>query len=84
MIKYIFNYGLMLFQIYEFILFIYIIASWFGGLPRNKFGYFITDLVKPILQFVKQVPHRFGIIDLSPIYAFVLINFLRMIFISLF
>ena len=64
-------------KIYEFMIFIYILSSWVGGLPRNKFGFFIVDLMRPVMRIVRIVPHKIGIIDISPLYAIFLVEMIR-------
>lgn len=70
-------------SIYQFLIFISIIASWLGGLPKNQIGDFIRDVIRPIIEFVKQVPHHLGPFDLSAIYAFFLIDICKFIIITI-
>ena len=72
-----FDYLMIALRIYEYVLFLYILASWFGGLPKGTIGDFVRDLVRPILKICKQVPHTVGPVDISPIYAFILIGIIR-------
>jgi YggT family protein len=67
----------MLFNVIYFLLVIRIILSWF---PVNQYSeivqllYRITD---PILAPFRRIPLRMGMIDFSPIFAFLAIAFLR-------
>jgi YggT family protein len=70
-------------SIYQFVIFISIIASWFGGLPKNQIGDFIRDIIRPIMEFVKRVPHHLGPLDLSPLYAFFLIDICKFVIITI-
>ena len=66
-------------QIYQFLLLIYIISSWFGGLPNNAFSRFVIELIRPPLHFIqKYAPFtRIGVIDLSPLVLFFTLSFLE-------
>ncbi len=71
-------------EIYQFLLLIYVISSWFGGMPKNKLGYFVIDLLVPIMELAKKIPHRIGVIDISPIYAFFIIGLAKALVITIF
>lgn len=71
------------FDLYGFLLLVYIVSSWLGGLPRNSFGYFIRDILKPLLQIVRKIPHRIGPIDISVIYAIFALEIIRTVVLSL-
>ena len=77
MSQYIFEFLLWSLKLYQFLLLVFVFSSWVGGLPRNKIGFFVIDMVAPLLRFVKKIPHKFGMIDISPIYAILLVGFAR-------
>ena len=59
-----------------------IILSWFrmGGGPgahhRGKVEQFLVDVTDPILNIAKKLPHKVGMIDLSPLIALFAISIL--------
>ena len=71
-------------EIYQFLILLSVLASWFGGLPRNGFGDFIREMITPIMQLARKIPHKIGPIDISPIYAFFLVGFAKMLVIMAF
>lgn len=73
------NFLLIGLEIYQFLILLYVLSSWFGGLPKNRFGDFIRDLIAPIMNLAKRIPHHLGPIDLSPIYAFLLVGFAKIL-----
>ncbi|MBT4936521.1 YggT family protein [Candidatus Peregrinibacteria bacterium] len=78
------NFLLIGLEIYQFLILLYVLSSWFGGLPKNRFGDFIRELIAPIMKLAKKIPHHIGPIDLSPIYAFLIVGFAKFLVISLF
>ncbi len=82
--EFFFKYILLTLEIYKFLFIVYIISSWFWGLPKNKIGYFVTDVINPFLQLMKKLPHRFGLFDLSAIYAILALNFIHSFLVSIF
>ena len=55
-----------------------VILSWMNmGSPmakRGAFSGFIHDTTEPIITIVRKLPHRIGMIDLSPFIAIILID----------
>jgi uncharacterized protein YggT (Ycf19 family) len=70
-------------KIIQFLILIYVVASWFGGLPKNKIGHFIYELVIPVLKQFKKIPHIFSGIDVSPIYAFFALEICQFLLINI-
>jgi uncharacterized protein YggT (Ycf19 family) len=56
---------------------VYVIASWFGGLPRNQFGYFVSSLMWQSLKYAKMLPHNFFGLDISVWYVFLFLQGLK-------
>jgi YggT family protein len=55
-----------------------ILLSWFmmGRMSSpGRIAYFIKDITDPILNLAKKLPHKIGFIDLSPVIALIVINF---------
>jgi len=73
------NFVTVLGNIMSYAIFVRIILSWvnMGGTRKpGKFTYFIHDITEPILRLAKRLPHRIGMLDLSPFTAMLLINIL--------
>lgn len=67
----------MFFSIIYFILVVRIIISWFGVNPYNEIVQIILRISEPILAPFRRLPLRVGMIDFSPVFAFMLITFLQ-------
>jgi len=59
-------------------IFIRIIFSWVGMDPRNPVAIFLQDITEPILAPIRQFVPRIGMLDLTPMVAIILLNFIRM------
>lgn len=59
-----------------FAVFARVIFSWFPAhnLHENRIYGFLHDVTEPMFALVQKLPHRFGMIDISPIYVFILLN----------
>ncbi len=66
-----------LFTIIYFLLVARIIISWFNVNPYNELVQAIYRVTEPILAPLRRLPLRIGMIDLSPILAFVLLSFVN-------
>lgn len=65
-----------LFNIYYFMIIIYILMSWLPNLRENFIGELLGKLVEPFLTpFRKIIPPLFGTIDFSPLIAIVVLRF---------
>lgn len=64
----------------SYAIFARIILSWFTvGRPMqspSRVQDFLKDVTDPVLNLAKKLPHRIGMIDLSPVIALLAINFL--------
>lgn len=58
------------------LIFLRIIMSWFVR-RRNRGMQFLMDVTEPILGPIRRALPRFGMLDLSPLVAFVLIELVR-------
>ena len=67
----------MLFNVIYFLLVIRIILSWFGVNPYNELVQILFRITEPILMPFRRLPLQIGMIDFSPIIAFIVIAFLR-------
>ncbi len=66
----------MVFKMIYFLLVIRIILSWFPVDPYNEIIRALHAITEPILEPLRKLPLRIGMIDLSPVIAFVIITFL--------
>jgi YggT family protein len=57
-------------------IFIRVVISWVGLDPRNPAVVFIHDITEPILSPIRQFMPRFGMLDLSPMVAIFLLQFI--------
>lgn len=62
-----------------FAVFARVIFSWFPmhNIHENRIYSFLHDVTEPLFRLVQMIPHRIGMIDISAIYVFVLIDILR-------
>lgn len=67
-------------------IFIRVILSWFvvaGGGPPGKLTQIINSATDPIMNLIKKLPHKIGMIDLSPLIALVGISLLTSFLVQL-
>lgn len=60
------------------------IFSWFDPRFRNPIGRLLYDITEPIIAPIRAIMPRFGMIDLSPIIAIILIYILQRLLDSIF
>jgi YggT family protein len=65
-----------LFQVLQIAILIRALLSWFNLPPTNPFISLIMDITEPILAPLRRVVPRIGMIDITPIVAILLLNFL--------
>jgi len=65
----------MIFKILYFLLVIRIILTWFAVNPYNEIVQILYKVTDPILMPFRRLPLRIGMIDLSPILAFIVLAF---------
>ena len=64
-----------LLQYYSYVMIFYILLSWFPNASDSKFGQMIAMLVEPFLApFRRIIPPIGGMLDISPIVAFLVLN----------
>ncbi len=66
----------MIFKVLYFLLVIRIILSWFSVDPYSGFVSTLYAVTDPILAPFRKLPLQIGMLDLSPIVAFLAISFL--------
>ncbi|SIQ38758.1 YggT family protein [Paenibacillus macquariensis] len=68
----------MLFNIYFYMIVIYVLMSWLPNLRENFIGELLTKLVEPYLSvFRRFIPPIMGMLDISPIIALFVLQFVQ-------
>ncbi|GHH96483.1 YggT family protein [Neobacillus kokaensis] len=62
-------------QIYSWALIIYILMSWFPNARETSIGRFLARICEPYLEPFRKIIPSIGMIDISPIVAFLVLNF---------
>ncbi|NRD78799.1 YggT family protein [Bacillus sp. BRMEA1] len=62
-------------QLYSWALIIYILMSWFPNARENFIGRFLSRICEPFLEPFRRIIPPIGMIDISPIVAFLVLNF---------
>lgn len=58
-------------QLYSFVLLARVLFSWFPNMDRsNPLIQFVYQITEPVLEPVRQVMPRIGMVDLSPLIVF--------------
>ncbi|MCA1059243.1 YggT family protein [Rossellomorea aquimaris] len=63
-----------LIQIYSWALIIYILMSWFPNARETSIGQFLSRICEPYLEPFRRIVPSIGMIDISPIVAFIVLN----------
>jgi len=66
-----------LFEVYSWLLLIRILLTWFPVDPYNPAVRFIARVTDPFLRLFRGILPPIGMLDLSPILAFIVLNLLR-------
>jgi YggT family protein len=67
----------LLLQVLWLAILVRVILSWFPVDPSNPIIRIVWEVTEPILAPIRRVIPRIGMFDLSPLAAFLLINFLQ-------
>lgn len=67
----------MAFQIYFFLIIIYVLMSWIPGLRDSSFGALVEKVVEPYLGIFRSIIPPLGMIDFSPIVAILVLSLAR-------
>lgn len=60
---------------YSYALIIYILMSWFPNARSTAIGQFFARICEPYLEPFRRIIPPIGMIDISPIVAFLVLNF---------
>ncbi|BCB03278.1 YggT family protein [Bacillus sp. KH172YL63] len=63
-----------LIQLYSWALIIYILMSWFPSARETSIGQFLARICEPYLEPFRRIVPSIGMIDISPIVAFIVLN----------
>ncbi|EGK13190.1 YggT family protein [Kroppenstedtia eburnea] len=66
-----------LFTIYQFMIFGYILLSWFPNGRESPIALFLARLVEPYLSIFRSFIPPLGMIDISPIIALIALRFVE-------
>lgn len=72
----------LLFQIYMLMLFARVLGSWVPEFQGTKAMQFIAFYTDPYLNLFRRVIPPLGMIDISPIFAFLALEFLKVIILN--
>ncbi len=73
-----------LLRIYEVILFIAILLTWVNADPYNPIVRILYSITMPLLNWIRRkVPLHIGILDLSPLILFIIIEIIQRIIIRI-
>ncbi len=65
-------------NIYMILIFFRAIISWFSPDPYNSLYQFLIRVTEPVLRYIRKfIPASFGMMDISPVIAILIIIFLR-------
>lgn len=64
-------------EIYSYAIIIYIFMSWFPGARESAIGNFLAKICEPFLEPFRKIIPPLGMIDLSPLVAFIVLNLAR-------
>lgn len=67
-----------LIQLYSWALIIYILMSWFPNARESSIGQFLARVCEPYLEPFRRFVPPLGMIDISPIVAFIVLNLAQM------
>ena len=72
-----------LFSFYEYSILAYILTSWVPQIRNNIIVEFLAAICEPYLKIFRKIIPPFGMLDISPIIAFIGLNIIQRVLISL-
>ncbi|MDI6710602.1 MAG: YggT family protein [Thermoanaerobacterales bacterium] len=71
------------FQVYSWLMIARILLSWVRHDPRNPIIRFIYEITEPFLGLFRRIIPPIGMVDISPIAAFIVLDLIRRFVLSL-
>lgn len=65
------------FKIYFYMIFVYVLLSWFPQVRESPLGMVLAKLVEPYLSVFRQFIPPIGMVDLSPFVALIALEFIE-------
>jgi YggT family protein len=65
-------------RVYKYAILARVLVSWIQVNPHNRVVIFLYQLTEPVLRFFRRLLPRFGMIDLSPLIAFIALDFIQL------
>ena len=72
-----------LFSFYEYSMLAYILTSWFPQIKNNFIVEFLEAICEPYLKIFRKIIPPFGMLDISPIAALVVLSVIENLIIAL-
>ena len=79
---YLANFINVLFQILTFAVFARVLLSWFPISPENPIVVILNEITDPILRPLRRIVPSIGMLDLTPIVALFLLQFIQQLLVS--
>lgn len=70
-------------RIYKFAILARVLLSWIQPIPSGQLSMMIYQATEPVLRIFRRLLPRMGMIDLSPLIAFLALDFMQMGLMSL-
>lgn len=64
-------------RVYKFAILARVLLSWMPGIQKGPFVRFIEQVTEPLLRLFRSIIPTMGMIDLSPLAAFIVLDFLQ-------
>lgn len=72
-----------LFNFYGYAMIAYILISWFPQIRNNIIVEFLTAICEPYLKIFRRFIPPFGMMDISPVLAFISLNIIQTLIVNL-
>ena len=73
-----------IFTILSWLLLARIVVSWFPVDPYHSVVQFLTQATDPILALFRRMPLQIGMLDFTPLLAFIVLQFLKNVLVGIF
>ena len=69
-------------QIFVFVILARALMSWFPGAQQSQLGVILFNVTEPILSPLRRILPRFGMMDLSPMVAIIVLQVIARVLLS--